>query len=797
MSVFRSGPRSALGLAAKWKCTVSTGVQIGLLPLSIYQKPVPISAISLGAEKSSGTLQKVLYSTAASTRSSMDNHPQDELHAHSLADPVSFWGQQAEHLYWHKKPSAILNKSSKKVLDGDSEVSHPHWEWFPGGEISTCYNCLDRHVEKGNGDAPAIFYDSPVTATKQRLSYKELLEEVAMFAAVLRQEGVRKGDVVLVYRPLIDSDAVPMIPAALIGILAINRLGAIHSVVFGGFASGALAQRIDASRPVAILTASCGIEAGKGPLAYRNLVKEAVANCKWKPSKTIVWQREQLRWEPVRREDGERIWHKLVSSAKARKLPPVECVPVGSSDPIYIIYTSGTTGLPKGVVRDSGGHAVGLHLSINSKFGIHGPGDVMACFSDIGWVVSHSYTLYGPLITGAATVLYEGKPVGTPDAGAFWRIVEEYKVNSLFTAPTALRAIRKADPDSEFVEKYGRRGGLKSLRALFLAGERSEPAIVEAYQEVLDKHAAPDAHVIDNWWSTESGSPISGIALVPQHGKDGKTCVRTQKIRPLRSKPGSAGKPMPGFDVRVVNDEGEELPRGKMGNIVMATPLAPTAFRTLWNDEPRFFRGYFKRFNGLWVDTGDTGVIDEDGYVHIMSRSGKTVLRYNGFQDTANMDFIDDIINVAAHRLSTGTLEEAITSHPLVTEVCVVGIPDSLKGQMPFALVTTTPSNEDMTDEQLLSEIQQLIRKQVGAIAALRGIIRGQGMIPKTRSGKTLRRVIRELFENASKGEPDKEVTIPSTVEDAAVVEVARAKIKEYFERQGKAGGDRAPKAKL
>ncbi|TLD28576.1 hypothetical protein PspLS_03607 [Pyricularia sp. CBS 133598] len=770
MSVLRSGPRSALGLAAKWKCAVPTGIQRRLLPLDIYQQRVPLSIISLGVEKSTYTLNKALYSTEATTRSSMDSHPQDDLHAHSLADPASFWGQQAEQLYWHKKPSAILTESSKKVPDGDSEVSHPHWEWFPGGEISTCYNCLDRHVEKGNGDAPAIFYDSPVTGTKQRLSYNELLDEVSMFAAVLRQEGVRKGDVVLVY--------MPMIPAALIGILAINRLGAIHSVVFGGFASGALAQRIDASRPVAILTASCGIEAGKGPIAYRDLVKEAVANSKWKPSKTIVWQREQLRWEPVRREDGERIWHKLVSSAKARKLPPVECVPVGSNDPIYIIYTSGTTGLPKGVVRESGGHAVGMHLSINSKFGIHGPGDVMACFSDIGWVVSHSYTLYGPLITGAATVLYEGKPVGTPDAGAFWRIVEEYKVNSLFTAPTALRAIRKADPDNKFVEKYGQHGGLKSLRALFLAGERSEPAIVEAYQEVLDKYAAPNAHVIDNWWSTESGSPISGIALVPQHGKDGKTCVRTQKTRPLTSKPGSAGKPMPGFDVRVVNDEGEELPRGKMGNIVMAAPLAPTAFRTLWDDEPRFFRGYFKRFNGLWVDTGDTGVVDEDGYVHIMSRA-------------------DDIINVAAHRLSTGTLEEAITSHPLVTEVCVVGIPDSLKGQMPFALVTTAPNNEDVTDEQLLSEIQQLIRKQVGAIAALRGIIRGQGMIPKTRSGKTLRRVIRELFENASIGQADKEVTIPSTVEDAAVVEVARVKIKEYFERQAKSGGDRAPKAKL
>jgi len=430
-----------------------------------------------------------------------------------------------------------------------------------------------------------------------------------------------------------------MIPAALIGILAINRLGAIHAVVFGGFAAGALAQRIEASRPVAILTASCGIDGNKPAQAYRAFVEEAVGISPWKPSRTIIWQREQLSWHPIRKTEGERSWQNLVKSARARGLR-AECVPVKSTDGIYIIYTSGTTGLPKGVLRDSGGHAVGLHMSISYLFGIHGPGDVMGCFSDIGWVVSHSYTLYGPLLTGAATVLYEGKPVGTPDSSAFWRMVEEYKINTMFTAPTALRAIRKEDPENRAITAIGQRGGLRSLKALFLAGERSEPAIVSMYQDLLKKYGSQEgagAHVIDNWWSSESGSPISGIALVPHAGKDRKTDKKEHP--PLQIKPGSAGKPMPGFDVRVVDDEGNELPKGKMGNIVLAAPLAPTAFRTLWEDEERFYNGYLKRFGGKWVDTGDTGVIDEHGYIHIMARS-------------------DDVINVAAHRLSTGK------SHP-------------------------------------------------------------------------------------------------------------------------------------
>ncbi|KAK3945842.1 hypothetical protein QBC46DRAFT_349136 [Diplogelasinospora grovesii] len=694
--------------------------------------------------------------------------PQDAVLHQSIDDPETFWGKQAARLHWHKKPSRALERTTKKLPSGDS---HDHWAWFPDGEISTCYNSVDRHVLAGNGHHPAIFWDSPVSNNKQKITYSELLDEVETIAAVLRQEGVKKGDVVLVY--------MPMIPATLAGILAINRLGAIHAVVFGGFASAALAQRIEASRPVAVLTASCGIDGNKPPISYRTFLDEAYKVSSWKPSRTIIYQRPQLEWHPINKSAGERSWQKLVSTYRSlNSNARVECVPAKSTDPIYIIYTSGTTGLPKGVLRESGGHAVGLNLSIKYLFGIDGPGDVMGCFSDIGWVVSHGYTLYAPLLAGAATVLYEGKPVGTPDASAFWRLVEEYKINTVFTAPTALRAIRKDDPDNHHISEIGKRGGLKSLRAMFLAGERSEPAIVTMYQDLLKKYGVPGANVVDNWWSSESGSPISGIALAPcAADRQGPRTKRPgDGVRDLKIKPGSAGKPMPGFDVRAVDDEGNEVPRGKMGNIVLGLPLPPTAFRTLFNDEERFYKGYLKRFNGKWIDTGDAGMIDQNGYIHIMARS-------------------DDIINVAAHRLSTGSLEQAITSHPLVMEASVVGIPDALKGQMPFAFVITS---EDVSDEKLLAEIQKLIRTQVGAIASLGGLIQGKGMIPKTRSGKTLRRVLRELLENAVHGELEtKAVNVPSTVEDYSVVEVAKDKVREYFKKQGAKHASIEVRAKL
>ncbi|KUJ11952.1 propionate-CoA ligase-like protein [Mollisia scopiformis] len=685
----------------------------------------------------------------------MPSHPQDEVQHHSLTDPSSFWAEQASHLSWHKKPSSTLTRTSKSLNSG---VEHDHWEWFPDGEISTCYNCVDRHVEAGNGDQTAIIWDSPVTKTKRKITYKELLKEVETFAGVLREEGVKRGDVVLIY--------MPMIPAALIGILAISRLGAIHAVVFGGFAPASLAQRIDASKPVAILTASCGIDGAKPPMAYKPFITEAIELSSHKPEKTIIWQRDQLRWDAVDKQNGQRNWQRLVKSASSRGLK-AGCVPVKSSDGVYIIYTSGTTGLPKGVLREAGGHAVGLHLSISYLFGIHGPGDVMFCASDIGWVVGHSYILYAPLLTGAATVLFEGKPIGTPNAGTFWRIIEEYKVNTLFTAPTALRAIRRDDPENKLFKEIGQRGGLKSLQALFLAGERSEPSIITMYQDLLQKYGADGANVIDNWWSSESGSPISGIALVPHAGKDRKT--KSREVQPLGIKPGSAGKAMPGFDVRIVDDSGKEVEKGKMGNIVLAMPLAPTGFRTLWQDEERFYKGYLKRFEGQWIDTGDAGMIDLDGYIHVMSRS-------------------DDIINVAAHRFSTGSIEQAISSHPTIAECCVVGIPDSLKGHLPFAFITlSTPDHPSsaIPSSALYSEVQKLVRTQIGAIASLGGMIQGKGMIPKTRSGKTLRRVLRELVENAVHGEFEKEVQVPATVEDASVVEVARAKIREYFEEKG------------
>ncbi|KAI1906310.1 hypothetical protein LOZ12_006571 [Ophidiomyces ophidiicola] len=687
----------------------------------------------------------------------MDNnppHPQDTTLAQSLRDPTSFWGPHASQLHWHKAPSQILRRASKPLRSNGAR--HDHWSWFPDGEISTTFNCVDRHVRDGGGDNVAIIWESPVTGARDSITYARLLDEVEVLAGALREEGVRKGDVVLVY--------MPMIPAALYACLAIARLGAIHAAVFGGFAATSLAQRIEAARPRAVMTASCGVEGSKGVIDYRPLVEGALAKSAFKPLKVIVWQRDQCRWAPMRKLHGQRNWQRIVKSARSRGVRAA-AVPVGSNDPLYVIYTSGTTGLPKGVVREAGGHAVGLSLSIKYLFDIKGPGDVIFCASDIGWVVGHSYILYAPLLAGATTILYEGKPVGTPDAGAFWRLIEEHKVNVLFTAPTALRAIRKDDPDARFFEEVGRRNGLRHLRAIFLAGERSEPSIVSAYQALLDKHGASGSMVIDNWWTSESGSPMSGLALNSAAGLGGISGGGSHAPFPV--KPGSAGKAMPGFDVRVVNDEGHEVPRGSMGNIVLAVPLAPTAFTTLYNDDERFYKGYLKRFDGKWLDTGDAGMIDESGYIHVMSRS-------------------DDIINVAAHRFSTGAIEQAILSHPQIAEACVVGIPDSLKGHMPFAFIhlrssaaggssTATPSPE------FFSSVNQLVREQIGAIASLGGIIQGQGIIPKTRSGKTLRRVLRELVENAAVGKFDAKVNVPPTVEDVDTVEAARERIREYY----------------
>ncbi|RMZ73005.1 AMP-binding enzyme [Pyrenophora seminiperda CCB06] len=683
-------------------------------------------------------------------------HVQDQVYAASISNPEEFWQRQASNLHWHKKPTTAFQKTTKHLKK--SNVIHQHWEWFADGEISTTYNCVDRHVVNGRGDNVAICWDSPVTGQKEQYTYEQLLQEVETLAGMLREEGVMKGDVVLIY--------MPMIPAALFAMLAIARLGAIHAVVFGGFSPAALAQRIEASRPVAIMTASCGIEGTKKPTEYKSMIEGAVGKSTFKPSKTIVWQREQLRWDPILKEEGQRDWQRLVKSARNRGLK-AECVPIKSGDGLYIIYTSGTTGLPKGVVRSAGGHAVGLNFSIKYLFGVHGPGHVMFTASDIGWVVGHSYIVYAPLLAGATTILFEGKPVGTPDASTFWRVIEEYKVTTIFTAPTALRAIRRDDGENAFFEARGQRGALRTLKALFLAGERSEPSIIQMYQRLLAKYCASGAMVIDNWWSSESGSPISGIALSASSGLDFSS---QERPKPLPVKPGSAGKAMPGFDVRVVDDSGNEVKRGEMGNIVMAIPLAPTAFTTLWEDEERFYKGYMKRFNGKWIDTGDAGMIDREGYISIMARA-------------------DDVINVAAHRFSTGAIEQAITTHPSIAEAAVVGIPDALKGHLPFAFVTLSTHDHPecaLPAEELVFEVQRLVREQIGAIASLGGIIQGKGMIPKTRSGKTLRRVLRELIENATHGDFDKGVNVPSTIEDLEAVSVARDKVREYFEVRGK-----------
>lgn len=468
-----------------------------------------------------------------------------------------------------------------------------------------------------------MIWDSPVSKSKEKYTYKQMQEEVEVLAGVLREEGVKKGDVVLIY--------MPMIPSAIFAMLATLHLGAMHAVVFGGFAAASLAQRIEAAKPKAVMTASCGIEGNKGAIDYRPFVEGAVEKSSFKPERVIVWQREEKRWDPVVKDQGQRNWQRLVKSAKGRGLRVSEPVPVKSTDGIYVIYTSGTTGLPKGVLREAGGHAVALNLNIKYLFDIKGPGDVIFTGSDIGWVVGHSYIVYAPLLAGATTVLFEGKPI-FPDSGQFWRMVEEHKITSLFTAPTALRAIRKEDQGDKLFKEIGERGGLKSLRALFLAGERSEPSIVSHYQKLVSKYAKTGTQVIDHWWSSESGSPMTGLALRPAIGHEQTS---TEDHKALAIKPGSAGKPMPGFDVRVVNDEGEEVKQGDMGNIVLSLPFGPSGFTTLFNDDARFYKGYLKRFDSKWMDTGDAGMVDDDGYVHVMSRS-------------------DDIINVAAHRFSTG-----------------------------------------------------------------------------------------------------------------------------------------------
>jgi len=573
--------------------------------------------------------------------------------------------------------------------------------------MNTCFNCLDRHVENGRADQPALIYDSPVTNSQETLTYRDLLDRVSLFAGALKAQGVEKGDRVLVY--------MPMTPEALIAMYACARLGAIHSVVFGGFASGELAVRIDDARPKVIVTASCGIEIER-VVEYKPLLDKAIEMARHKPTHCIVMQRPQLSCQLVRGRDIE--WREAVSLGE-----PTDCVALSSSDPLYILYTSGTTGKPKGIVRDNGGHAVALKWSMKNIYGIE-PGEVFWAASDIGWAVGHSYIAYGPLLHGCTTIVHEGKPVRTPDAGNFWRLISEHRVSALFTAPTAIRAIKQADPQGSYLSSYD----LSCLRTLFLAGERLDP---DTYHWIRDLLQVP---VIDHWWQTETGWPMSGNPV---------------GLGAFPVKLGSPGKPMPGYDIRVLDDDGQEVAPGTLGNIACKLPLPPSGFPTLWNAPERFLSSYMQEFPGYYA-TSDAGVIDEDGYVFIMART-------------------DDIINVAGHRLSTGAMEEVIASHADIAECAVVGKADALKGQMPLGFFVTN-DGADRDPAELERELVQLVRAKIGAVAAFKCALEVK-RLPKTRSGKVLRGTVQKIADGAS-------FKMPAAIDDPAILDEITAALK-------------------
>ncbi|MGJ6963858.1 propionyl-CoA synthetase [Streptosporangium sp. G11] len=610
--------------------------------------------------------------------------------ARSIADPEDFWAEAAEAVTWSRPP--------REVLDAGAP---PFYRWFPDGELNTCHNALDRHVEAGHGDRIALIHDSPVTGTGGRHTYAELRDEVARFAGVLRSLGVEHGDRVVVY--------MPMVPEAVIAMLACARLGAVHSVVFGGFAPKELAARIDDARPKVVVSASCGIEPAR-VVPYKPMLDAALDLARHRPAHCVILQREQAPAELVEGRDVD--W----ASAKAE---PAECVPVRATDPLYILYTSGTTGLPKGVVRDNGGHATALLWSMANVYDI-APGEVFWAASDVGWVVGHSYIVYGPLLRGATTVLYEGKPVGTPDAGVFWRVIAEHRVNALFTAPTAFRAIRRADPEAALLRGYD----ISSLRTLFLAGERLDP---DTYHWAAGKLGVP---VVDHWWQTETGWPVA---------------ANLRGLEPMPIKPGSPTVPVPGYDVRVLRASGAECAPGEEGAICIRLPLPPGTLPTLWQDDERYVRSYLSAFPGYYL-TGDGGHLDEDGYLFVMGRT-------------------DDVINVAGHRLSTGSMEAVLAAHPAVAECAVIGVADELKGQVPRGFVVLK-SGAEIDPETLRAELVLAVREQVGAVAAFRQVDVVPAL-PKTRSGKILRKTMRGIAEGSD--EP-----APSTIEDATVLDVLR-----------------------
>ena len=609
----------------------------------------------------------------------------------AINSPESYWKEQSELVAWYKKPQTILSTNTDSWHD-----------WFADGELNSCYLALDYHVEQGRGAQTALIYDSPVTGKKQKFSYLELTSLVAKFADVLRSQDVTKGDRVLIY--------MPMIPQAAIAMLACARLGAIHSVVFGGFAANELAVRINDAEPKVIVGASCGVEIAK-VIPYKPLIDQAIEIANHKPKNCIIYQREEVQVQLVPNRDLD--WQEQMDVAV--EIPPV---PVKSTDPLYILYTSGTTGKPKGVVRDNGGHAVAMLYSMKNIYGMQ-KGDTFWAASDVGWVVGHSYIIYGTLMAGCTTIVYEGKPIRTPDAGAFWRVCAEYKVNALFSAPTAFRAIGKEDPEGDLLKDYD----LSSLKRLFLAGERLDPA---TYHWLKEKTQLP---VIDHWWQTETGWAIASTPL-----DDGSGNI-------VATKAGSAGFPIAGFDVQILDGDGQQVPAGQQGSVAIKLPLPPGCLATIYRDSERLVSGYLSNHPGYYT-SGDGGYIDEEGYLFIMGR-------------------IDDVINVAGHRLSTGEMEEVLSGHPAVAECAVVGIHDALKGQVPLGLVVIK-NGITTSDEDLISELKQSIRNDIGAIASLKKLLIID-RLPKTRSGKILRKTLRQMIDG-------QEIEIPSTIEDSQVI---------------------------
>ncbi len=629
----------------------------------------------------------------------------EETYARSLRDPQGFWAAVAEDIYWERRWDRVLDDSRP-----------PYYRWFTGGVLNTCYNALDLHVDRGRGKQQALIYDSPVTDTIRAFTYAELRDEVARVAGALRRQGIAKGDRVIIY--------MPMVPEAVVAMLACARIGAVHSVVFGGFASNELAKRIDDAKPRMILSASCGIEVNRA-IPYKPLLDGAVALATHKVERCVIYQRPQLEAELLRGRDLD--WDDFVSGAG-----PAECVPLAATDPLYILYTSGTTGIPKGVVRDNGGHAVALKYSMGAVYGM-GAGECYWAASDIGWVVGHSYIVYAPLLKGCTTILYEGKPVGTPDPGAFWRVIAQHGVSAMFTAPTAFRAIKKEDPRGVHIAKHD----LSRFRTLFLAGERCDPDTLLWARERLN------VPVIDHWWQTETAWAIAA------------NCVG---LGMLPVKPGSPTKAAPGYDVHVLSDENTEMAPGQIGSIAIKLPMPPACLPTLWNNDAGFEASYLAKHPGHYL-TGDAGYRDEDGYLYLMSR-------------------VDDIINVAGHRLSTGAMEEVLSAHPDVAECAVVGVADEIKGEVPVGFVVTK-AGVARSEGDIVKELVDKIRQQIGPVASFKTALVVK-RLPKTRSGKILRGTMKRIADSQA-------YTAPATIDDPTILDEITEALKGAGYAKGKA----------